>query len=171
MAKRRSPTASTSDGPVRRPGRFHAIAASRIPPKETVGAAQRVFSSFDRARRHHGLEKIKTIGDAYMVVGGLPVAGPDHPERAWRWPSTCSTRSGPGRAVGRPPGPDRHPHRAGGGRRHRHAEVHLRPLGRHGQHREPAGVARHTPARSRSATRPGRGCAGQWRLGRAGRSS
>jgi class 3 adenylate cyclase len=37
-----------------------------------------MFSSFDQLAEQHGLEKIKTIGDAYMVVGGLPAQRPDH---------------------------------------------------------------------------------------------
>jgi class 3 adenylate cyclase len=39
-----------------------------------------VFSKFDQLAEKHGLEKIKTIGDAYMVVGGLPTPRPDHAE-------------------------------------------------------------------------------------------
>jgi class 3 adenylate cyclase len=38
----------------------------------------RVFSAFDELAGQHGLEKIKTIGDAYMVAGGLPEPQPDH---------------------------------------------------------------------------------------------
>jgi class 3 adenylate cyclase len=37
-----------------------------------------LFTAFDRLARRHGLEKIKTIGDAYMVAGGLPEPRPDH---------------------------------------------------------------------------------------------
>jgi adenylate cyclase len=37
-----------------------------------------LFSAFDRLTEVHGLEKIKTIGDAYMVVAGVPVAKADH---------------------------------------------------------------------------------------------
>jgi adenylate cyclase len=37
-----------------------------------------IFSSFDRLAEQHGLEKIKTIGDAYMVVGGLPRPQANH---------------------------------------------------------------------------------------------
>ena len=36
------------------------------------------LSAFDRLAQRHGLEKIKTIGDAYMVAGGLPNPRPDH---------------------------------------------------------------------------------------------
>ena len=38
------------------------------------------FSTFDRLADEHGLEKIKTIGDAYMVAGSIRVARPDHCE-------------------------------------------------------------------------------------------
>ena len=37
-----------------------------------------IFSRFDALAREHGLEKIKTIGDAYMAAGGLPEPRPDH---------------------------------------------------------------------------------------------
>ena len=37
-----------------------------------------VFSAFDVMVERHGLEKIKTIGDAYMAAAGLPVPRPDH---------------------------------------------------------------------------------------------
>jgi len=40
----------------------------------------RLFTAFDDLADKHGLEKIKTIGDAYMVVGGLPEARADHAE-------------------------------------------------------------------------------------------
>ncbi|KYF67079.1 adenylate/guanylate cyclase domain-containing protein [Sorangium cellulosum] len=52
--------------------------AARLNPTELVGLLNRMFSSFDQLAEQHGLEKIKTIGDAYMVVGGLPVQRPDH---------------------------------------------------------------------------------------------
>jgi class 3 adenylate cyclase len=39
-----------------------------------------IFSKFDLLSQQHGLEKIKTIGDAYMVVGGLPTYREDHAE-------------------------------------------------------------------------------------------
>ncbi len=52
--------------------------AARTKPQELVNLLNKVFSAFDRLTRQHGLEKIKTIGDAYMVVGGLPVPQTDH---------------------------------------------------------------------------------------------
>jgi len=39
-----------------------------------------IFSTFDELTEKHGLEKIKTIGDAYMVAGGIPIVRPDHAE-------------------------------------------------------------------------------------------
>ena len=41
----------------------------------------RVFSDFDARAQEHGLEKIKTIGDAYMLVGGAPELQADHADR------------------------------------------------------------------------------------------
>ena len=41
-----------------------------------------IFSRFDIAADHRGLEKIKTVGDAYMAAAGLPVPVPDHAVRA-----------------------------------------------------------------------------------------
>jgi class 3 adenylate cyclase len=52
--------------------------AARIKPQELVDLLNQIFSAFDRLTRRYGLEKIKTIGDAYMVVGGMPVARADH---------------------------------------------------------------------------------------------
>ena len=40
-----------------------------------------IFSVCDGLVERHGLEKVKTIGDAYMVIGGVPVTSPDHVER------------------------------------------------------------------------------------------
>jgi adenylate cyclase len=54
--------------------------SSGIPPHELVQLLNQVFSTFDHLAEKHQLEKIKTIGDAYMVVGGLPVQRPDHVE-------------------------------------------------------------------------------------------
>jgi adenylate cyclase len=46
--------------------------ASRLSPTEIVGFLNRIFSEFDKLAEKHKLEKIKTIGDAYMVAGGMP---------------------------------------------------------------------------------------------------
>jgi class 3 adenylate cyclase len=54
--------------------------STRLSPRELVGMLNRLFSAFDDLADKYGLEKIKTIGDAYMVVGGLPEARADHAE-------------------------------------------------------------------------------------------
>ncbi|MFB2937657.1 adenylate/guanylate cyclase domain-containing protein [Aerosakkonemataceae cyanobacterium BLCC-F154] len=51
-------------------------------PRQLVENLNIVFSEFDLLAEQHGLEKIKTIGDAYMAVAGLPAARPDHAEAA-----------------------------------------------------------------------------------------
>jgi adenylate cyclase len=50
------------------------------PPAEVVILLNEIFSLFDQLVEGRSLEKIKTIGDAYMVVGGLPTPRPDHVE-------------------------------------------------------------------------------------------
>lgn len=54
--------------------------SARISPNELVTMLNKIFSAFDRLAILYGLEKIKTIGDAYMVVGGLPLPRDDHAE-------------------------------------------------------------------------------------------
>lgn len=52
--------------------------AATLPAGDLVELLNDVFSEFDRLATLRALEKIKTIGDAYMVVGGLPTPQPDH---------------------------------------------------------------------------------------------
>jgi class 3 adenylate cyclase len=52
----------------------------RTEPARVVAVLDEIFSAFDRLAERHGLEKIKTIGDAYMVVAGLPAPRADHVE-------------------------------------------------------------------------------------------
>lgn len=52
--------------------------SSRIPPEQLVTMLNELFSTFDALAETHGLEKIKTIGDAYMVVAGIPQPLADH---------------------------------------------------------------------------------------------
>ena len=54
--------------------------STRISPTELVHMLNAIFSQFDYLVERHELEKIKTIGDAYMVVGGIPLPKPDHAE-------------------------------------------------------------------------------------------
>lgn len=58
---------------------FTPLAACTSPIK-LVQLLNQIFSTFDQLAEHYGLEKIKTLGDAYMVVGGLPVPKADHTE-------------------------------------------------------------------------------------------
>ena len=52
--------------------------AERLPPTEVVGILDHLFSHFDALAERYGLEKIKTIGDCYMVAAGVPTPRPDH---------------------------------------------------------------------------------------------
>ena len=52
--------------------------SARLQPIELVNLLNQMFSTFDQLAERHGVEKIKTIGDAYMVVGGLPQPSADH---------------------------------------------------------------------------------------------
>ncbi len=52
--------------------------SERLSPAEVVGCLDHLFSHFDTLAERHGLEKIKTIGDCYMVAAGVPTPRPDH---------------------------------------------------------------------------------------------
>jgi adenylate cyclase len=52
--------------------------SQHVTPEQVVQALNALFSVFDQHAQQRGLEKIKTIGDAYMVAGGLPDPRPDH---------------------------------------------------------------------------------------------
>jgi class 3 adenylate cyclase len=58
--------------------------AAGKPAREVLEFLNRVFSRFDQLVEVHGLEKIKTVGDCYMVVAGAPEARADHVEAAAR---------------------------------------------------------------------------------------
>src|SRR5262249_20463782 len=55
---------------------------SRMNPPQLVPNPHSILSEFDALTHTLGIEKIKTIGDAYMAVAGLPEARPDHAEMA-----------------------------------------------------------------------------------------
>jgi class 3 adenylate cyclase len=59
---------------------FTALSAS-LAPQDLIDFLNDLYSRFDRLAEKHELEKIKTIGDAYMVVGGIPKPQPDHADR------------------------------------------------------------------------------------------
>lgn len=56
--------------------------SEQLSPKELVEDLNLCFSEFDRIMEKHGIEKIKTIGDAYMAACGLPAPVSAHAERA-----------------------------------------------------------------------------------------
>ncbi|MBF0277335.1 MAG: adenylate/guanylate cyclase domain-containing protein [SAR324 cluster bacterium] len=56
------------------------VLSEKIAPEALVNLLNKIFSHFDHLIEKSGLEKIKTIGDAYMVAGGLPLAREDHAE-------------------------------------------------------------------------------------------
>ncbi len=55
--------------------------SEKLSPRELVNAIHTCFSAFDQIVEQHGLEKIKTIGDAYMAACGVPLPRPDHAVR------------------------------------------------------------------------------------------
>lgn len=54
--------------------------SANMSPQELVGVINECFSTFDHIMQKHGIEKIKTIGDAYMAAGGLPTPNTTHAE-------------------------------------------------------------------------------------------
>jgi class 3 adenylate cyclase len=55
--------------------------SANMAPSRTVQLLNDLFSGFDKLAETYRLEKIKTIGDSYMVVGGVPIPEPEHAER------------------------------------------------------------------------------------------
>ncbi|MBK9167678.1 MAG: response regulator [Bryobacterales bacterium] len=54
-------------------------ATERLAAEDLVHVLHTYFTAFDSIVTSYGLEKLKTIGDSYMLVGGLPVRSPSHP--------------------------------------------------------------------------------------------
>lgn len=55
--------------------------AEKLSPHELVQELNECFTAFDNIIERNGLEKIKTIGDAYLAVCGLPVSNPQHAKK------------------------------------------------------------------------------------------
>lgn len=72
----------------------------QLPPSEVVQLLDRLFGHFDALAERYGLEKIKTIGDAYMVAAGVPEARPDHAHAVANLALDMVAATGPGGAVG-----------------------------------------------------------------------
>ena len=58
--------------------------AERLPAEQVVELLDEIFSAFDDLVARHGLEKIKTIGDGYLVAAGIPTPRADHAQAAAR---------------------------------------------------------------------------------------
>jgi len=56
--------------------------SAQLTPDELINELDECFLAFDEICEKHGLEKIKTIGDAFMCAGGLPVPNDTHPQNA-----------------------------------------------------------------------------------------
>ncbi len=54
----------------------------KIGVQELIEELNECFTAFDQIMERHGLEKIKTIGDAYLAVSGLPASNPQHAQKA-----------------------------------------------------------------------------------------
>jgi adenylate cyclase len=87
---------------------FTPISAA-IAPHEVVELLDAVFSDFDDLAERYGLEKIKTIGDAYMLASGIPTPRPDHvravADMALAMLGVASSRNGLGLRIGIDTGP------------------------------------------------------------------
>ena len=131
--------------PVRRRRRLHAARRSACRRPRSSASSTTCSRHFDALAERYGVEKIKTIGDCYMVAAGVPSTAARSCPRA----GADGARHARGDALGRrgrpprPRAPDRDQLGAGRGRRHRPKAVPVRPLGRRGEHREPDGVPRH----------------------------
>jgi len=53
--------------------------AEKLAAEDLVALLNEYFSAFDEITKRHGIEKMKTVGDSYMCIGGLPVRTPSHP--------------------------------------------------------------------------------------------
>ena len=115
-----------------------------LPPRAMVELLNDIFSYFDSLVEKYGVEKIRTIGDNYMVASGVPTPRPDHAQALARMALDMRDY-----IQGRPPSYGRHldfriginsgPVVAGviG-----HRKFQYRPVGRSGQYGEPDGIKR-----------------------------
>ena len=112
----------------------------RLGANATVDMLSRIVSDFDALAVRHGVEKIKTIGDAYMVVAGLPEPVPDHTARLARMGLEHARFRGADARGERAQSQPAHRHGIGTchRRRHRHAQIQLRRVGRPGEPRQSA---------------------------------
>ena len=113
-------------------------AAARVTPAVLVNNLNRIFSAFDDLCQRLQIEKIKTIGDAYMAAAGVPLPRADHAEVMADFALAMLAALERVNAIADiVPDAHRHSHRAGCRRRDRLASVPLRHLGRHGESGQP----------------------------------
>lgn len=55
------------------------LSTEKLAAEELVHQLHDYFTAFDRISRRYGIEKLKTIGDSYMCISGMPVRNPAHP--------------------------------------------------------------------------------------------
>ena len=121
---------------------FTPMAATML-PLTLVDLLNDVFECFDDLVDKYELEKIKTIGDCYMVAAGVPRPRVDHAAALVNFALEYASPDRDADVRRAKAGlPHRHQLRPGGRGRHRPPKIHLRPLGRDGQHGKPHGVAR-----------------------------
>jgi adenylate cyclase len=117
--------------------------SERLSPSDVVAVLDSLFTRWDALASRHGVEKIKTIGDAYMVAGGIPIPRQDHAEAIGEMALAmlpevrrCAAETGlPSRLGSASP-------RGGRRRCDRPGQVHLRPVGRHREYRQSHGIPR-----------------------------
>jgi class 3 adenylate cyclase len=76
--------------------------SARLDARALIDLLGRLFSSFDRLAAEHGVVKIKTIGDAYMAVGGLTPGGGDQAAAVVRLGLAMLEEAGRHEALGQP---------------------------------------------------------------------
>ena len=74
--------------------------SEQLSPAQVVGLLDDLFSHFDVLAERYGLEKIKTIGDCYMVAAGVPTPRPDHARALALMALDMLAAMGPGGAMG-----------------------------------------------------------------------
>jgi adenylate cyclase len=122
---------------------------ARMKAFEIVACLNQLFSEFDKLAEDAGIEKIKTIGDNYMAVCGVPTPRPNHARLAAKFALDMIAATVRSVALA---GALHHSCgaalRPGHGRSDRHAQVRLRCLGRYGQHRRAHGGGERTQSRA-----------------------
>lgn len=77
--------------------------AADLPPQRLIHLLETLFAAFDQIVERNGVEKIKTVGDAYMAAAGVPAALPDHADRIARTAlEMLAATEALGRATGMP---------------------------------------------------------------------